>query len=218
MKPNPVVAAWALVAVAVVGAGCAASGDRPDPPAARERRPAEDTASPPPGDTGSPVADAIASLPPAAPLPPTVEEPAPTALTIDALDVAGAPVTPVGIAAGGDMEIPGAREVGWYRFGPRPGDEGSAVLAAHIAFDGVDGVFRHLDDLAAGDTVTVGFADGTERALAVREVARYPKDDLPDDVWRRAGAAEVVLITCGGAFDAGSGSYRDNVVAYAVPA
>ena len=143
--------------------------------------------------------------------------PAPTALTVEALGVAGAPVAAVGVDEAGDMEVPGAREVGWYRYGPRPGDAGSAVLAAHVAYDGVDGVFRHLGTLAAGDRLTVAFAGGEARSFTVTEVTRVPKPDLPADTWARSGDPRLVLITCGGDFDADAGSYEDNVVAYARP-
>jgi LPXTG-site transpeptidase (sortase) family protein len=170
----------------------------------------------PPGG-GSSVAEAMRPLPPAAPVPSVVDLPAPRSLDIDALDVAGAPVVPVGVEAGGEMEVPGADQVGWYRHGARPGDQGSAVLAAHIAYDGVDGVFRHLADLRPGDTISVAFADGATRTFAVTAVAQYDKSELPEDVWARTGPAELALITCGGEFDAGADSYEDNVVAYASP-
>ena len=45
--------------------------------------------------------------------------------------VVGAAVVPVGLAPNRQMEVPAAADVGWYRLGPRPGDNGSAVLAAH---------------------------------------------------------------------------------------
>ena len=92
------------------------------------------------------------------------------------------------------------------------------VLAAHIAYDGVDGVFRHLDDLATGDTVTVALDDGSTGDYVVTEVTQVPKAELPAEVWGRDGEQRLVLITCGGEFDEGAGHYRDNVVAYARPA
>jgi len=214
-----VLTTWVVAVGVLVGAGCAASDDTSAEPAAPERSATEAPSPVPPSDAAGPsVADAITPLPPAAPLPTVVELPAPVSLAIEALDVAGAPVVAVGVQARGEMEVPGVGEVGWYRFGARPGDEGSAVLAAHISYDGVDGVFRHLADLAAGDTVSVQFADGAERAFRVTEVAQYGKSELPADVWARAGTTELVLITCGGEFDAVAGSYEDNVVAYATPA
>ena len=115
------------------------------------------------------------------------------------------------------MQIPDVSEVGWYRFGATPGQPGSTVLAAHIAYDGVDGVFRHLDDLEAGDAVSVTLSDGSTRPYVVTEVSQYPKTDLPADVFARDGAERLVLITCGGEFDSRAGSYEDNVIAYAEP-
>ena len=157
-------------------------------------------------------------LPPAAPLPTIEEQSPPTSLAVESLGLKDAPVVPVGVRGDGEMEVPAVDQVGWYRFGARPGDDGVAVLAAHVAYDGVDGVFRRLADVSEGDEVRVRFADGTDRAFAITAVERYDKSELPDELWRRSGAPELVLITCGGEFDPDAGSYEDNVVAYAEPA
>jgi LPXTG-site transpeptidase (sortase) family protein len=156
---------------------------------------------------------------PTAPITPEIPAPSPepTSLTIQALDVAGAPIRPVGVHANGDMEIPPVDEVGWYRFGPRPGQTGSAVLAAHIAYNGTDGIFRHLAGLVRGDEVAVTSSDGTTQRFVVTDIAQYPKADLPAQLWSRAGDPQLVLITCGGEFDTSTSSYRDNVVAHARP-
>ena len=52
----------------------------------------------------------------------------------------------------------------------------------------------------------------------IEQVARYPKVELPDEVWARSGAPRLVLITCGGDFDTATRHYEDNVVAWASPA
>ena len=220
MARSHVLRAWALAVGVLVGAACAASGDAPAGPAASERPAAEAPAeSPaPPSGAGSPVAGASTPLPPAVPLPTIEEQPAPLSLAVEGLGVEDAPVVPVGVRDDGEMEIPAVDQVGWYRFGARPGDEGAAVLAAHVAYDGVDGVFRRLADVSEGDEVRVRFVDGTERAFTITAVARYDKSELPADVWRRAGDPELVLITCGGEFDPAARSYEYNVVAYAAPA
>ena len=189
--------------------------------AAATTAPAPATTAPPTtGPAGTPsAADAIQSLP-VAPALPTVEAegPAPVSLSVEALGISGATVRPVGVEADGEMEVPPADEVGWYRYGARPGDGGGAVLAAHIAYDGVDGVFRNLEDLAVGDTFDVAFADGASRRFVVEEMARYPKSELPAEMWAPTGDPRLALVTCGGEFDAAAGSYEDNVVAWAVPA
>ncbi|CAN5768440.1 hypothetical protein BH23ACT5_BH23ACT5_02500 [soil metagenome] len=92
--------------------------------------------------------------------------PVPVTLTIAGIGVDLVPVVEVGVLEDGDMEIPGADEIGWYRFGPRPGEAGVAVLAAHIAYNGRSGVFGSLARIDPGDVVEVGFADGTSRRFS----------------------------------------------------
>jgi hypothetical protein len=166
------------------------------------------------------LADAVRPLPPAAELPAVdPERPAPEALAIAALDVDDAPIVAVGLEPNGDMEIPAVDQVGWYRYSAHPGDPGTAVLAAHIAYDGVDGVFRHLAELEPGDEITIGptTADMPQR-FVVDEITRYPKSDLPAEVWTRTGPPRLALITCGGDFDPTTHHYADNIVAWASPA
>lgn len=232
MRRSHPLGALAIAAAVLVGAGHTASDGTPAEPAAPREQPAPAApasppasgsaagAPPPPGPTGgSPQDGATRSLPPATALPADAPDlPAPTGLTIDALDIADARIVPVGVEASGEMEIPGADEVGWYRYGPRPGDRGSAVLAAHIAFDGADGVFRHLDDLRPGDEVRVGLAGGGSRTFVVTAVEQYPKKDVPDEIFARTGDPRLVLVTCGGRFDEDARAYDDNLVAYARPA
>lgn len=150
--------------------------------------------------------------------PPPAPLPAPTSLTVDSLGIDDAPIMPVGVRPDGDMEIPGAAEVGWYRFGSRPGDSGSAVLAAHIAFNGADGVFRRLDRLEPGDRFTVGFEGGEQRRFEVTETSRYDKEELPTArIFARDSGPRIALITCGGDFNRALREYEDNVVVYGVP-
>jgi len=205
----------AAPAALLLVAACSSGGD------ADSATSAERAAGTPTTTTTTAAAPGVGPQPlPPAPALPAVPEtgPEPTGLSIDALDVAGAPVRAVGVEDDGEMQIPGVREVGWYRFGARPGEPGSTVLAAHIAYDGVDGVFRHLDDLGPGDTVQVGMSDGSSVGYVVTDVTQVPKAELPADVWARDGEPRLVLITCGGAFDSAAGHYRDNVVASARPA
>lgn len=144
--------------------------------------------------------------------------PVPVAITIDGIGVEAASVIDVGVEDNGDMEIPEADSVGWYRFNATPGDEGSAVLAAHISFDGQPGVFRYLDEASVGDRVVVQFDDGTASEFEIFELAQYDKQELPDQrVFAKTGDPVLTLITCGGDFNRSLRSYDDNVVAYAIP-
>lgn len=142
----------------------------------------------------------------------------PTSISIEGIGVAEAPVVDVGVEENGDMEIPGAKDVGWYRFNPTPGEPGSSVLAAHISYNGTPGVFRYLADVEIGERVVVAFDDGTTSEFEIVELAQYDKDELPDDrVFAKDGDPVLTLITCGGDFNRSLRSYEDNVIAYAVP-
>ncbi len=142
----------------------------------------------------------------------------PVGLRYPALGVELAPIDAVGVESTGEMEIPGAEAVGWYEFGPSPGEAGSAVLAAHIAYNGVDGVFRDLVGSEIDDIFTVVYDDGSERDYRVVERAQYDKTALPfDRVFARNGSPVVTLVSCGGDFQRSLSSYQDNIVAYAVP-
>lgn len=143
--------------------------------------------------------------------------PAPDRIRIPAIGV-DAGVVPVGVAPNGEMEVPPSiSQVAWYRHGPLPGDPGSAVLAAHVDFDGRPGAFRRLAELAPGDLVLV--ATGSSWA-AFRVVGRttYPKAELPTaELFRRTGEAVLTLVTCGGGFNPSLRSYDSNVVVLATP-
>lgn len=132
-----------------------------------------------------------------------------------------APVVPVGVDERGEMAVPDdVRTVGWYRFGPVPGTAGSSVLAGHVD-DRIQGrgAFYRLVELAPGDPVLVGSADGSERRYLVVDVERVDKTRLPTaQLFARDGPPLLTLITCGGEFDRAAGHFRDNVVVHARPA
>lgn len=129
-----------------------------------------------------------------------------------------APIVPVGISTDGDMETPpGYDQVGWYRFGARPGDPGRAVLAGHL--DSRDGpaVFFTLGALQPGDTIEVQFAGGDEAQLfVVRQSAQYPVGSAPlGDIFGPSDRPQLVPITCAGQFQNRETGYSDRVVVYA---
>lgn len=141
----------------------------------------------------------------------------PVRLRIDALGI-DAPIQAVGVRDG-EMEVPSrSGAVGWYRFGASPGQQGSAVLAAHVSWGGERGVFYSLRDLPPGAAIEVTFEDGSVRRFRSAALASYDKDDLPvGEIFRREGDPGLTLITCGGAFNPSLRSFENNVVAYALP-
>jgi hypothetical protein len=130
-------------------------------------------------------------------------------------------VVPVGVERGSlEAAIPtDVSVVGWYRFGPAPGDPGSAVLVGHVDSreQGRGAMFR-LSKLMPGDALTLGFSDGSARRFRVVARREYAKSALPRSIFRRSGSPVLVMITCGGPFDFTTRHYRDNLVVYTVPA
>ena len=149
---------------------------------------------------------------------PTGGQPEPVRLVIPALGI-DAPIRAVGVR-NGEMEVPPTADlVAWYRFGPTPGDRGSAVLAAHVSWGGELGVFYRLRDLPQGAEIEVWFTDGSVRRFRSVALTVYDKADLPvERIFRRAGEPTLTLVTCGGAFNQSLRSFEQNIVAYAAPA
>lgn len=150
---------------------------------------------------------------------PEVDLPAPVAVRVGGIEVT-APVVPVGVEADGQMEIPtDVGEVGWYSFGPAPGEQGSAVLAGHVSSRSQGrGVFYDLKRVELGDVVEVEHEDGTTTTYSVVAVETIDKGELPtDEIFSRDGDPILTLITCGGSFSRAENSYDSNVVVVAVP-
>lgn len=144
---------------------------------------------------------------------------APVRVSIPSLGADG-PVAPTGVDAAGELAIPGdARELVWWRFGPTPGAAGSAVIAGHLDWRGVPGVFNRLAETPIGERVTVTYDDGREQLFVVTTVELVDKPAVAvDGTFTRGGDPVLRLVTCGGEFDRASRHYRSNVVVTAVPA
>ncbi|MDY7106941.1 MAG: class F sortase [Actinomycetota bacterium] len=128
------------------------------------------------------------------------------------------PLVELGLGPDGAVEAPQDFDVaGWYVGSSRPGEAGPAVLAGHVDSSTGPAAFFRLAELAVGDDVVVHRADATVARFRVTRVERHPKDGFPTAaVYGAVPGPALRLITCGGDFDRAAGSYRDNVVVYAV--
>ena len=144
----------------------------------------------------------------------------PVRLRIPAIGVSAA-VVPVGVDASGGLGIPADPSViGWWAGGSSPGQvSGATILVGHVdsAARGPGALFR-LEQLRPGTAVTVT-AGGRAWRYVVRAVRAYGKARLPSAaVFGQRVTPRLVIVTCGGPFDAATGHYLDNIVAYALPA
>ncbi|HEX6248301.1 MAG TPA: class F sortase [Nocardioidaceae bacterium] len=216
---RPVAAAVALLAVIGLVVSAIALWPRPDqaapPPTAT---PAPQTVSPSapaaPAPTPSQVARSDARLPGGA----TQQVPRPARVVIASADI-DARVRPVGVAEDGQMELPdNPRVMGWYRFGPAPGEPGSAVLAGHLDSRRFGlGPLARLRNVEVGDPLEVLQSDGTTASYRVRTVERFDRQGLPDAIFARSGPEVVRVVTCGGEYLPDAGGYQENLVVTAVP-
>lgn len=142
---------------------------------------------------------------------------APVSLRIPSIDVT-ANITSLGLNTDKTVEVPSnPDDAGWYSKGPKPGENGSAVILGHVDSKTGPAVFYRLKQLGTGDQVAVKLSDDTVAHYQVARVAQYANEDFPaSKVY--AGSPErpaLNLVTCGGEYDRADGGYQSNVVVYA---
>ncbi len=140
----------------------------------------------------------------------------PLSVQVPSIGVRTGELIDLGLTAERELEVPDdAVTAGWFELSPTPGEVGPAVIAGHVDYAGVPGVFGRLRDVQPGDEISVARADGTTAVFTVYEVQRHPKSEFPTErVYGNTDTPELRLITCGGAFDEASGNYLDNVIVY----
>lgn len=131
---------------------------------------------------------------------------------------------PVGVLADGSMGVPKAPErVGWYAFGPRPGERGSAVVAGHRGWKNGMAVFDRLSELRTGDTILVADVENVWHTFVVRGSKVFEPTEDTDAVFGRAivpfgnarGGTFLNLITCEGEWDRVAGQFTKRLVVFA---
>ncbi len=130
-----------------------------------------------------------------------------------ALDVS---LSTLGLNLNGTVQVPtDIQQPGWYRLGPSPGQDGSAVILGHVDSYQGPATFFMLRTLLPGEPVYVTLADGVAAQFKVTSVVQYLKTGFPDQlVYAGHGSSSLQLVTCGGTFDTHTGHYLSNVVVY----
>jgi hypothetical protein len=141
----------------------------------------------------------------------------PLTVAIPSIGVRTGRLIALGLQRSGEMEVPSdAGTTGWFKVGPTPGQVGPAIVAAHVNYRGVPGVFSRLHEVEPGDEITVERADGVPARFSAYDVERFPKSRFPTErIYGNTDMPELRLITCGGEFDPATRNYLDNVVVFA---
>jgi len=143
----------------------------------------------------------------------------PASIAVPSLGV-DMPIVPMGLNPQGGLALPDTSlEAVWYRHGSVPGEPGDAALiAAHVDNRKTGlGPFAKLLSVESGARVSITMSDATTVDFAVVRRERVSKQDVNFEQIMEDGAGMLVLVTCGGRFDATTGHYEDNVIVWAVP-
>ncbi|HCI05698.1 TPA: hypothetical protein DEX28_03040 [Patescibacteria group bacterium] len=141
----------------------------------------------------------------------------PTRLKIPSINV-DAVVEYVGLAPDGAMDAPKKRaDAAWFNLGPRPGENGSAVIAGHYGWKNKQAsVFDDLHRLRKGDKLYIEDDKGAVIVFVVREIRNYdPKADASGVFVSSDGKPHLNLITCGGIWNKVLKSYSKRLVVFA---
>jgi LPXTG-site transpeptidase (sortase) family protein len=164
------------------------------------------------------TADSSVSYPQIAPIAQASAPSNPIHLTIPNAHV-DTNIIDLGVTSKGNLDVPGNyTEVGWYKYGARPGEIGSAVLDGHVDNGGsIPGPFKHLRDLKAGDDIYVSMSDGKVLHYKVTVSQVYPLSQFPGEmVFNQTGDRYLKIITCHGKFVPKLGTYDQRLIVTAV--
>ncbi|HLD27236.1 MAG TPA: class F sortase [Patescibacteria group bacterium] len=126
-------------------------------------------------------------------------------------------VIPVGLTPDGAMDVPkGPTEVAWFNFGPRPGENGSAVIAGHYSWkNNIPAVFDNLHKLNKGDKIYIEDEKGANNIFVVREIRIYGKNADASDVFASSDSgAHLNLVTCTRIWNKAEKMYSDRLIIF----
>lgn len=147
----------------------------------------------------------------------SLERSAPQSLRIPRIQLEAEFEGSLGVNEDGAVEVPTSyEEVGWYKYGPTPGEIGPAVVLGHV--DSYEGpaVFYSLGQVEKGDMIYVERSDGITVEFQVTKLERRPQGGFPTaSVYGDIDHAGLRLITCTGIYDRSVFRYTHNLIVYA---
>ena len=106
---------------------------------------------------------------------------------------------------------------GWYVESVLPGEPGVSLIDGHVSGRYEDGIFKQIKNLSKGDIFEIEFGDRSRKSFEVISVENHNIEDIDSRFLRPIEGIDrqLNLITCGGAFDEASRTYRERVLVQA---
>lgn len=146
----------------------------------------------------------------------TREEAYPTRIRIPSIGI-DTFVEELGVRSNGSMATPtDPDQVGWYRAGAIPGENGNVVMAGHLdKIDGSPAVFWELAALQDGDAIYLYDRAGREYQYVVTMQKSYAYNKAPlAEIFGFDLISRLNLITCRGTWDNQKRTYTQRLVIY----
>ncbi len=140
----------------------------------------------------------------------------PTSISIPKINLE-AKVIPVGKTISGNMDVPkNLMQTGWYKYGPKPGEIGNAVIDGHeVDQFGFGVIFRNLHRLNIGDRIVVKTIDGEIKNFQVMNIEVYNYKNAPlEKIFDESHSRNLNLITCEGKFVQSENTKNSRLVVY----
>ena len=142
----------------------------------------------------------------------------PTLITIPTLKI-DTKVEKVGINAKGIIASPlSFQTVGWYMFGPRPGDPGVAIMDGHVDNGlGLSGIFTNLNKIKIGSDIYIYGKDKKKLHFIVVSTSTVDYTSRLNDIIynENPNVPELVLISCVGDWLPKQKTYKERIIVYA---
>ena len=148
---------------------------------------------------------------------PAVKVAPPARLRIPAVGIDATFEGPLGVNEDKTVEVPHSfTELGWYQYGPLPGEIGPAVILGHVDSYRGPAVFFNLKDTQPGDMIEIERTDGSRATFLITKLLKRQQSDFPTEaVYGDIDYAGLRLITCTGVYDHGTQVYSHNLIVFA---
>lgn len=147
-----------------------------------------------------------------------IDQSPPVQIIIPVINV-DAKIESVGLTSDNAVGVPSTpADVAWYNLGPRPGENGSAVISGHYGRwkDGSGSVFDDLNLLKIDDKIYIKNESGATTTFIVRDIKKYDSSANVLEIFNaKDDKAHLNLITCQGAWNRTTKSFPDRLVVFA---